>query len=691
MKGIGIDTGGTCTDAVIYDFDSGTVLASAKTLTTHQDLKIGITEVLHLLPEELVRQCKEAALSTTLATNACVENRGGHGKIIFFGVSRKVFMNTYRDYGFSDPSDVLLIDCRILSDPAASEEPDWEAFRRTIPDFLADCDCVSIVQLYAADHGGAYELRARDIIREFEAYRDIPVILGNTLFADRNAIRRGAGALLNARLVPVVCAFMDAIGEVFRSLQLDIPVTIIRSDGSQMSEAFALERPVETLLCGPAASAIGACTLSDTKNAMIIDMGGTTTDIAIVKNHIVKRSQDGIRVGDWKTFVKGLYVDTFGLGGDTHVFYDRGGRVRLSKTRVQPLCTLAAEYPQVLEELKALDASGRLNVCPLHEYFLLLKNIETEEMRSSGSEEGNSPAAHRTGASYTEGERALCRALQSGPLSYEKACKAIGKDLYTADFSRLESERVILRCGLTPTDFMLLRGDYSAWSDEASRHAAAFFVRSSEAENIQVLTDMVYDLVAERLYKNIVRILLTTENEVMARVPFDGQMQSLIDYSWQLARTGSRHSGFLPWIFQTRAKLVGVGAPTHVFLPRVAKMLHTKAVLPDHAAVANAVGAITGQVTAIAEVEIRPVAGEDYGDVLVVTPQDRKVFGTRSKAVAYARSEGRRIVSERARHQGAHSRLEIHEERMRNEAPMGYGTIWLGDVLRFTALGSSRE
>ena len=81
MKGIGIDTGGTCTDAVIYDFDSGTVLASAKTLTTHQDLKIGITEVLHLLPEELVRQCKEAALSTTLATNACVENRGGHGKL----------------------------------------------------------------------------------------------------------------------------------------------------------------------------------------------------------------------------------------------------------------------------------------------------------------------------------------------------------------------------------------------------------------------------------------------------------------------------------------------------------------------------------------------------------------------------------------------------------------------------------
>ena len=719
MLGLGIDTGGTCTDAVVYDFEKKAVLASAKTLTTHQDLKIGITEVLRLLPADLLGRCGQAALSTTLATNACVENRGGHGKIIFFGVSPKVFMRTYREYGFTDPADVLLVECRILPDPAASDQPDWEAFRRQVPDFLADCDCVSIVQLYGADHGGAYELRAREIIRGFEQFRDMPVILGNTLFADRNAIRRGAGALLNARLVPVICAFTAAIRQVFDSMGLDVPLTIIRSDGSQMSEEFAAERPVETLLCGPAASVIGACALSETRNALVVDMGGTTTDIAIVKNHIVRRAKDGIQVGDWKTFVKGLYVDTFGLGGDTHIYYDRGGRIRLAKTRVQPLCSLAAEYPRVLEELRKLDDSGRLNVCPLHEYFLLLREIVPSGPDGADLPEGPGQPSAEDGAAarpgtdrssaakadisagqpsrdpavpYTEGELALCRALRRGPLSYADACAAMGKDLYTADFSRLESERVILRCGLTPTDFMHLRGDYDAFCTEASRHAAAFFVRSSEAGTIEELTDRAYDLVAERLYKNIVRILLTTENDALAKAPFDSQMQDLIDYSWQLARRGSRrHTGFLPWIFQTRARLVGVGAPTHVFLPRVAKMLHTQAILPDHAAVANAVGAITGQVTAIAEVELRPVTGDDYGDVLVVTPQERRVFGSRTKAVSFARSEGRRIVRERALARGACGELEIHEERIHNEAPMGYGMIWLGDTLRFTASGSSRQ
>lgn len=675
MKGIGIDTGGTCTDAVIYDFDTKKVLAEAKTLTTHHDLKIGITGALQQLPENLLRQCSHAALSTTLATNACVENLGGKGKIIFLGVSRKVFMSTWRSYGFRSPDDILLVDCHILPDPAASEEPDWDALRRRLPAFLEDCDCVSIVQLYAADHGGAYELRTQEIIREFSQFRDLQVILGSTLFADRNAIRRGAGALLNARLVPVVCAFMAAIRDVFSGMHLDVPVTIIRSDGSQMSEAFAAERPVETLLCGPAASVIGACALSDAPDAIVVDMGGTTTDISIVKNHIAKRAEEGIQVGDWKTFVKGLYVDTFGLGGDTRVYYDRGGRIRLGKNRVQPLCTLASEYPQVLEELRALDTSGRLNVCPLHEFFILLKDIEDD-----------------TSGHFYNSERALCSALKKGPLSYEAAANAMGKDIYTVDFGRLESARVILRCGLTPTDFMHIRGDFSAFSGEASRHAAAFFVRSCDTENVEELAKKAYDLVTERLYKNIVRILLTTECKVLSKNAFDTQMNELIDYAWQLAGSEDlQHSSFLPHIFETQARLVGVGAPTHIFLPRVAKMLRAQAVLPEHAAVANAVGAITGQVIAVTEVSLSPVTGDDYGDVLVLSKETRRCFDSREKALAFAKEEGRRIAAQKARAQGARGEVEIREELFRNEAPMGCGMIWLGDTLRFTASGSTLE
>ena len=75
--GIGIDTGGTYTDAVVYDFETGEVLAGAKSLTTREDLSVGIGGALDKLPADLLRQAKLASLSTTLATNACVEGKGG--------------------------------------------------------------------------------------------------------------------------------------------------------------------------------------------------------------------------------------------------------------------------------------------------------------------------------------------------------------------------------------------------------------------------------------------------------------------------------------------------------------------------------------------------------------------------------------------------------------------------------------
>ena len=79
--GLGIDTGGTYTDAVVYDFDKGMPLAWGKALTTRANLTDGIAAALDTLPGEMIRQVQRIALSTTLATNACVEGRGGRGRL----------------------------------------------------------------------------------------------------------------------------------------------------------------------------------------------------------------------------------------------------------------------------------------------------------------------------------------------------------------------------------------------------------------------------------------------------------------------------------------------------------------------------------------------------------------------------------------------------------------------------------
>ena len=671
MIGIGIDTGGTCTDAVIYDLHTKKVLASGKAQTTHHDLKVGILNALDHMPEDLLRKCEKIALSTTIATNACVEDKGGKGKLILIGPDRKVFEKTHASYGIRNAEDVLLVECRLTSNVEKSEKPDWEKFREDIRTFLKDADCAAVVQMFAADYNGAYEKKAAELITELF---DIPVITGHELFPDRNLYRRGAGALLNARLVPEVRRFMKAIREAFADRGLSLPMSIIKSDGSQMSGAYALMRPVETLLSGPAASVIGAKELSDTEQAMIVDIGGTTTDVALIRNGIPDYSGDGIKIGPWKTFVKGLYVDTFGLGGDTAVHYSTTGRIYLENYRVIPLCELAAQYPFVLENLRKLDDSERNHPYFIHEYLCAAKDI---------SESGE----------YTEEERTICRALRERPLSLEEAAETVGRDVYSLSTKHLEETGAILRAGLTPTDIMHIRGDFTAFCGEASLHAAHFFVRSSEARDLDDLCDTVFELVTERLYKNLVRILLTSECEKIDEAP-DAQMEALIHHAWKLELERERNpeagkNKMLPVLFRTTAKIVAVGAPAHVFLPRVAAMLHTEAVMPPYASVANAVGAISGEFTAVSEVTITPMQAGDTDLLEVLTSESREIFGEAEKAYAYAEAKGREETAARAREQGAEGELKITVERIHKEAEHRFGTSWLGDVLRFRATSES--
>ena len=111
--GIGIDTGGTCTDAVIYDFDTREVLAKGKALTTREDLSLGIGAAIDALPPELLVRAGIIALSTTLATNACVEDKGGRARLLLIGTSQKVldWVDAKTRYGLGTES-VRCVDTR---------------------------------------------------------------------------------------------------------------------------------------------------------------------------------------------------------------------------------------------------------------------------------------------------------------------------------------------------------------------------------------------------------------------------------------------------------------------------------------------------------------------------------------------------------------------------------------------------
>lgn len=649
---IGIDTGGTYTDAVIYAPEERRVIACAKALTTREDLSLGILNALDGLDPCLARRAEVICLSTTLATNACVEGKGARSKLLFLGVDPKSVSWVGTESGLDDPA-------RIAYAPEGLT--DWSAFPDAHKAWLEDAQAIGIVALNAAKDQGAEEKAARSALSQ---HTDIPMICGHELSDALNSIHRGASALLNGQLVPVLAEFLDAIHSALRERQIAAPIAIMNSSGSLMSAVFTGRHPVETILCGPAASVVGANALVGAENAIIVDMGGTTTDIALVRDHIPRRAAQGIQIGQWHTATKGIFVHTIGLGGDSAVRFDWSGqRLYLDHTRVIPLCSAASRWPQVIPALSALLARCTRHTLMLHEFYLRIKDIE-----------GN--------PYYTEEERRFCRILGSAPLPVRQAAEAMERDPYTFRIDRLEREGIVIRCGLTPTDIMHLKGDFTPFARQAAELGAKF-VANCAGISVDELCDWVYNEVKKSLYLNIAEILLRETLPRSAKQGLSPQLTACLEHAWALSRDGGNAQMKLQ--LTTPSVLIGVGAPIHVFLPDVARALGTQCVIPEHAGVVNAIGAAACNVTVTKAVSIEP-KGTKYS---VSLERGVCLFPSLEEALDAARQETEALARREAIARGAEEPLMVHPKEDIRTVQTGYGgNLFLGAEVSATVIGS---
>ena len=661
--GIGIDTGGTYTDAVLYDSDQNKVLAKGKALTTKEDLSIGIGNALDTLPAELVGQAKILSLSTTLATNACVENKGGRAKLVLLGTTQKAldWIDAKTVYGLKN-DEVFCIDTKSSFDGTVIDNPDWDAVTWAEDGWFSDAQALAVAEVNALRNGAACEKTAKE---KLTAKYDVPFVMASELAADLNVMERGVTALLNAKLLPIIDEFMAAVKAALKLRRLTLQKLIVRSDGSLMSDELALRHPVKTILSGPAASIIGGKGLAGRENSLIVDMGGTTTDISIIKDGEPAMA-DGIRIGGFQTQIRGVFIDTFGLGGDSRIAVE-DHRLVLSARRVQPLCAAAARWPQIVDRLRALIESNKTGAAPLYEFLYLVKQPQSLK-------------------SYDACEQSLIERLAGGPLMLGGG----ELDLYRLKSERLEDEGVVMRCGLTPTDIMHIRGDFCRHDRAASVLGARYLLKAlaQYADNdgdLARFCDEIYDLVCAKLYENIVRVLLMNRYSHLFGKGVDGQLMALIRQNWR-EQTGS---GFFGLRFDTKATLVGIGAPTHIFLPRVARALGTECVIPDHAEVANAVGAMIADISAEARVEISPqyTAGGTTG-YTAYAPGGSRTFDTLEEAVAFARGEAEAAAVSDAKQRGALGELAVDTRIVPKTAYSREGTtIDLGTTVVSIAAG----
>ncbi|NQT21162.1 MAG: DUF1638 domain-containing protein, partial [Planctomycetes bacterium] len=311
--GLGIDAGGTYTDAVLYDFAADSTLCKGKALTTKWNYTVGIEQALAALAPDRLANVDLVAVSTTLATNAIVE---GHGQTVGLLVMPP--------YGIFHPSDIprepkALIQGRLEIDGTEISPIDPAEILQIAAEMVRSHDVGAFaVSGYGSTINPEHELAVKKILREETG---LSVTCGHELSELLNFRTRADTAVLNARIIPRLEKFLRDVDTSLHRLGLAAPVMVVKGDGSLMSTATARERPIETILSGPAASVARAIRLTGRSHAIVIDVGGTTSDTATVKDGLVRTCPDGAHVGRWKTHVRALDMRTIGLGGDSLISY----------------------------------------------------------------------------------------------------------------------------------------------------------------------------------------------------------------------------------------------------------------------------------------------------------------------------------------------------------------------------------
>ena len=345
---LGIDTGGTFTDGVIYDNSRNTVLTKAKTPTVHADLSESVSAVLDALDFDKPEAIDKIVLSTTLATNAIVEGKGRPVGLIAIGAEPKDPLPTPWVKSVAGKIGIKGKELMPLDEDAAE---------KAIEALMPHAEAFAVSGMMST-RNNSHELAVKAMI---ENKTTAPVICAHALSGQLGFHDRTVTAVLNAGLIPIIHDFIGAVIRALDAKKITAPVFIVKGDGHLATLDFIKEKPVETILSGPAASMIGAVTLSGADNAIVADMGGTTTDTGIVTNRSLTLSPVGAKVGRWQTHVDSAKLTTTGLGGDSAIVIENGKPV-LTPARVIPACRRAdAEAAPVLTPTDILHLSGELS------------------------------------------------------------------------------------------------------------------------------------------------------------------------------------------------------------------------------------------------------------------------------------------------------------------------------------------
>jgi len=326
---IGIDVGGTNTNGVLLK--EGKILATVKAPTDHQNLHTGtrsaITQLLSDLPGKEPDKV-ELHLSTTLATNAVVEGKGAPTAVLIIpgpGLRWEEFKLPFKLYpltGYIDHRgrEVKPLDrAELRQQLTAIKEAGYQA--------------LAVVGKFSP-RNFQHELAIESMIAKDDPQL-LPVTLGHRLSGKLNFARRITTAALNASIAKLQAEFVHMVQALKAQYRLG-RIYLLKADGGTLALQESINRSIETILSGPAASLMGTMALADgIQDAVALDIGGTTTEISVFAGGEPLAEREGAVIAGFPTLVPAFFSRSIGLGGDSVVTYD-GNRVTIGPQREGP-------------------------------------------------------------------------------------------------------------------------------------------------------------------------------------------------------------------------------------------------------------------------------------------------------------------------------------------------------------------
>jgi N-methylhydantoinase A/oxoprolinase/acetone carboxylase beta subunit len=657
---LGIDTGGTYTDAVLWAEGRG-VVAKAKSLTTRHDLAEGIAGAVDAVLAAAATDAgaiKLVSMSTTLATNALVEGQGGRVALVMIGFSpADLERDGLKAALGSDP----VIFCPGGHDVHGNAQPlDLSGLRAGLAELGTTVSGFAVCA-YFATRNPAHENAARDLIR---AETGLPVTASHELTSKLGGPRRALTTLLNARLIAMIDRLVAATEGFLQRRGIGAPLMVVRGDGALVSAAFARMRPIETILSGPAASIVGGRHMTGLDDAMVSDIGGTTTDVAVLDRGKPRLDPEGATVGGYRTMVEAVAMRTFGLGGDSEIGLEAAGlvpRIQLGPRRLVPLSLAGVAHGQVIGE--HLERQLRA----------------PNPGRMDGRFAVRTGVPERLSAGLTSPEQKLYEVLTPVPQPLDRVLASTAQ---VATLNRLVARGLVHICGFTPSDAAHTLGLQANWSAAAGRMAAELFARRRDGRGQPIAPS------PEELSRRVLDALTRRSAEVILETAFaeDGLDGAATVAHALVQRAVDGNHGIARLAVALDRPVIGLGASAPLHYAGLAEFVGSACIVPPDTDVANALGAVVGQVRVSVEARVsQPQEGlfrMAVGDLI-------RDFRTEAAALDLAEAEISAKVAERARAAGA-AEATIEIARDIRAATIEGQRTFIEAILTATAAGRPR-